>query len=68
MEYIYKQTQFHNTEKLKYVPKQINLSTNCTKKSIQSICTIILPPFHNVSHSSISHIHIDVNESRHTSI
>ena len=25
----------------------------------------ILPPFHNVSHSSIFHIHIDVNESRH---
>ena len=25
----------------------------------------VLPPFHNVSHSSISHIHIDVNESRH---
>mgnify|MGYP003702218639 CR=1 FL=1 len=24
----------------------------------------ILPPFHNVSHSSISHIHIDINESR----
>ena len=24
----------------------------------------ILPPFHNVSHSNISHIHIDVNESR----
>ena len=24
----------------------------------------VLPPFHNVSHSSISHIHIDVNESR----
>ncbi len=24
----------------------------------------LLPPFHNVSHSSISHIHIDVNESR----
>ncbi len=22
----------------------------------------ILPPFHNVSHSSISHIHINVNE------
>ena len=30
------------------------------------ICKIlVLPPFHNVSHSSISHIHIDVNESRH---
>jgi hypothetical protein len=25
----------------------------------------ILPPFHNISHSSISHIYIDVNESRH---
>uniref|UniRef100_A0A0E0IMZ4 Secreted protein n=1 Tax=Oryza nivara TaxID=4536 RepID=A0A0E0IMZ4_ORYNI len=25
----------------------------------------LLPPFHNVSHFSISHIHIDVNESRH---
>ena len=25
----------------------------------------ILPPFHNVTHYSISHIHIDVNESRH---
>jgi hypothetical protein len=26
---------------------------------------VVLHPFHNVSHSSISHIHIDVNESRH---
>ncbi|KAB8086173.1 hypothetical protein EE612_009330 [Oryza sativa] len=26
---------------------------------------VVLPPFHNVSHSSISHIYIDVNESRH---
>ena len=26
---------------------------------------VVLPPFHNVSHSNISHIHIDVNESRH---
>ena len=26
---------------------------------------LILHPFHNVSHSSISHIHIDVNEYRH---
>ncbi len=26
--------------------------------------TLLLPPFLNVSHSSISHIHIDVNESR----
>ena len=25
----------------------------------------ILLPFHNVSHSIISHIHIDTNESRH---
>ena len=25
----------------------------------------LLSPFHNVSHSNISHIHIDVNESRH---
>jgi hypothetical protein len=25
----------------------------------------ILPPFHNVNYSSISHIHINVNESRH---
>ncbi len=31
------------------------------KKSIN----ILLPPFHNVSHSSISHIHINVNVSRH---
>ena len=29
------------------------------------IKSLILPPFHNVSHSSISHIHIDVNESKH---
>ena len=29
---------------------------------------MLLPPFHNVSHSSISHIHIDVNEFRHISI
>ena len=26
----------------------------------------ILPPFHNVSHSIIVHIHIDVNKFRHT--
>jgi hypothetical protein len=26
---------------------------------------LVLPPFHNVSHSSIFHIHIDANESRH---
>jgi hypothetical protein len=26
---------------------------------------LVLPPFYNVSHSSIFHIHIDVNESRH---
>ena len=26
---------------------------------------MLLPPFHNVSHSSISHIHMDVSESRH---
>ncbi len=26
---------------------------------------LLLHLFHNVSHSSISHIHIDVNESRH---
>ena len=25
----------------------------------------VLPPFHNISYSSISHIHIDVNKSRH---
>ena len=25
----------------------------------------LLPPFHNVSHFSISYIHIDINESRH---
>ena len=25
---------------------------------------MLIPPFHNVSHSSISHIYIDVNESR----
>ena len=25
----------------------------------------LLPPFHNVSHFRIFHIHIDVNESRH---
>ena len=25
----------------------------------------LLPPFHNVSHSIISYIHIDANESRH---
>ena len=25
----------------------------------------VLPPFYNVSHSSIFHIHIDVSESRH---
>mgnify|MGYP003702956559 CR=1 FL=1 len=27
--------------------------------------SVLLPPFHNVSHSSISYIHIDVNESIH---
>ena len=26
---------------------------------------MLLPPFHNVSHSNIYHIHIDANESRH---
>ena len=26
----------------------------------------VLPPFHNVRLSSVVHIHIDVNESRHT--
>jgi hypothetical protein len=26
--------------------------------------SLLLPPFHNVSHSSISHIYIDANESR----
>jgi hypothetical protein len=25
----------------------------------------VLPPFHSVSHPSISHIHIDANKSRH---
>jgi hypothetical protein len=25
----------------------------------------VLPPFHNISHSNIFHIHIDINESRH---
>ena len=25
---------------------------------------ILLPPFHNISHSNISHIHININESR----
>ena len=25
----------------------------------------VLHPFHNVSHSSISHIHININESKH---
>ena len=28
----------------------------------------LLPPFHNVSHSSIFDIHIDVNEPRHISL
>ena len=27
---------------------------------------LVLPSFHNVSHSSIAHIYINVNESRHT--
>jgi hypothetical protein len=26
---------------------------------------MLFSPFHNISHFSISHIHIDVNESRH---
>ena len=30
-----------------------------------SLVGLVLPPFHNVSHCSIFHIHIDVNESRH---
>mgnify|MGYP003702894451 CR=1 FL=1 len=30
------------------------------------MCSVILPPFHNVRLSSIIHIYIDVNESRHT--
>ena len=31
--------------------------------SDESEHTVVLPLFHNVSYSSISHIHIDVNES-----
>ncbi len=33
--------------------------------STQTLMVEVHPPFHNVSHSSISHIHIDVNEYRH---
>ncbi len=33
-------------------------------KKAHSCCTKLLPLFYNVSHSSISHIHIDVNKSR----
>ncbi len=29
------------------------------------MCYMLLPPFHNVRLSSIAHIHLDVNESRH---
>ena len=32
-----------------------------------AVTTSLLPPFHNVSLSSITHIHIDVNESRYRS-
>ena len=35
-----------------------------TEAVLCHIC-ILLPSFHNVSHSNISHIHVDVNESRH---
>ena len=28
-------------------------------------CYCVLPPFHNVNHSSIFHIHIDVDKFRH---
>ena len=41
------------------------LWTNNTFLLILFLFLVLLPPFHNVSHSSISHIHIDVNESRH---
>ena len=36
------------------------------KEQVETIASIILPPFHNVRLSSIAHIHLDVNESRHT--
>ena len=32
---------------------------------IQELASYILPPFHNVRLSSVAHIHLDVNESRH---
>ena len=38
--------------------KHYRQRTNCRYKYV------LLLPFYNVSHSSISHIHIDVNESR----
>jgi hypothetical protein len=31
---------------------------------VKTVFKDVLPPFYNVSHSSIFHIHIDVNESR----
>ncbi len=31
-----------------------------------SMLSVVLPPFYNISHSKITHIHIYVNESRHS--
>ena len=46
----------------KNIPKIILQNQKVRSKIITSI---IVPPFHNVRLSSIAHIHLDVNESRH---
>ncbi len=46
--------------------KEFTFTNQTFGSLIRSKEKTVLPPFHNVSHSSISHIHIDVNESRHT--
>ncbi len=49
--------------KLKQGPRNIALAKDSPCKFIGG--KMLLPPFHNVSHSSIAHIYIDANESRH---
>ena len=49
---------------------KLNSSCMCVHKSAklswiqQSSVNYVLPPFHNISHSSIVRIHIDINKSR----
>ncbi len=45
--------------------KMCNRIYAISKKSQNSLSSVLLPPFHNVSHSNIAHMYIDVNEFRH---